>query len=296
MFCKKGLLRNFAKFTGKHLRQRYFFHKIADARNFIKNETLIQVSSCEFCGFSKNTFFTEHLRTTVSASLDYALTSCGIWLNADFATWNLLMENITPVSTIAFKVHVVMTLVFQKKCDVKFLHWHEICSSWEKAFQIAFSSIWLIFAEINEHCQEMFGIFFSKPIIVGPGTLIVALFVAATSLQDFFYPPPEVGKFTEEWWDNMRAEQGRWLLLILFPAIQNHLVLFSESLPDAWQGPKYTSALHVQSVNPFYVTGLFLHPLKTSGNLWFYDAFRGRCRKRQVELNGLISYMDYLHA
>ena len=216
MFCKKGVLRNFAKFTWKHLRQGYFFHKIADARNFIKNETLTQVSSCEFCGFSKNTFFTEHLRTTVSASLDYALTSCGIWLNADFATWNLLMENITPVSTIAFKVHVVMTLVFQKKCDVKFLHWHEICSSWEKTFQIAFNSIWLIFAEINQHCQEMFGIFFSKPIIVGPGTLIVALFVAATSLRDFFYPPPEVGKFTEEWWDNMRAEQGRWLLLIFF--------------------------------------------------------------------------------
>ena len=79
----------------------------------------------------------------------------------------------------------------------------------------------------------MFGIFFSKPIIVGPGTLIVALFVAAKSLRDFFYPPPEVGKFTEEWWDNMRAEQGRWLLLILFPAIQDHSVLFSESLPDA---------------------------------------------------------------
>ena len=37
VFCKKGVLRNFAKFTGK------------------------QVFSCEFCETSKNTFFTEPL-------------------------------------------------------------------------------------------------------------------------------------------------------------------------------------------------------------------------------------------
>ena len=36
------------------------------ACNFIKKETLAQVISCEFCKFSKNTSFREHLRTTVS--------------------------------------------------------------------------------------------------------------------------------------------------------------------------------------------------------------------------------------
>ena len=36
------------------------------ACNFIKKETLAQVFSCEFCEISKNTFFTEHLRTTTS--------------------------------------------------------------------------------------------------------------------------------------------------------------------------------------------------------------------------------------
>ena len=30
MFCKKGILRNFAKFTGKHLCQSLFFNKVAD--------------------------------------------------------------------------------------------------------------------------------------------------------------------------------------------------------------------------------------------------------------------------
>ena len=38
------------------------------ASNFIKKETLTQVFSCEFCQISKNTFFTEHLRATASAT------------------------------------------------------------------------------------------------------------------------------------------------------------------------------------------------------------------------------------
>ena len=32
MFCKKGVLRNFAKFTGKHLCQSLFFNKVAGLR------------------------------------------------------------------------------------------------------------------------------------------------------------------------------------------------------------------------------------------------------------------------
>ena len=38
----------------------------ASARNFIKKETLAQMSSCELCKIFKNTFFTEHLRATPS--------------------------------------------------------------------------------------------------------------------------------------------------------------------------------------------------------------------------------------
>ena len=38
VFCKKDVLRNFAKFTGKHLCQRLIFNK----------ESLAQVFSCEF--------------------------------------------------------------------------------------------------------------------------------------------------------------------------------------------------------------------------------------------------------
>ena len=58
VFCKKGVLKKFAKFSGKHLCQSLFFNKVAGgACNFIKKETLAQVFSCEFCKISKNTFF-----------------------------------------------------------------------------------------------------------------------------------------------------------------------------------------------------------------------------------------------
>ena len=56
---RKGVLRNFAKFTGKHLCQGLFFNKIAGACNSIRKGALAQVFSCEFCEISKNTFFTE---------------------------------------------------------------------------------------------------------------------------------------------------------------------------------------------------------------------------------------------
>ena len=54
VFCKKGVLRNFLKFTGKHLCQSLFSNKVAGlVCNFIKRETLAQVFSCEFCEISR---------------------------------------------------------------------------------------------------------------------------------------------------------------------------------------------------------------------------------------------------
>ena len=51
LFCRKDVLRNFAKFTRKHL------CLWPEACNFIKKRTLAQVSSYKFCEISKNTFF-----------------------------------------------------------------------------------------------------------------------------------------------------------------------------------------------------------------------------------------------
>ena len=56
VFSTKGVLRNFAKFIGKHLCQSLLFNKVAGLG------LLAQVFSCEFCEISKKTLLTEHLR------------------------------------------------------------------------------------------------------------------------------------------------------------------------------------------------------------------------------------------
>ena len=55
----RGVLKNFALFTGKRLYQNLFFNRIAGL-----NKPLVQVSSSESCEIFKNTTFTEYLRIT----------------------------------------------------------------------------------------------------------------------------------------------------------------------------------------------------------------------------------------
>ena len=62
---KKGVLTNFAKFTGKHLCQGLFFNRVAGLSFVIKlhrpatllKKTLAKAFSCEFYEISKNSFF-----------------------------------------------------------------------------------------------------------------------------------------------------------------------------------------------------------------------------------------------
>ena len=63
VFCKKGVLRNFVKFTGKHLCQSLLFNKAAG----LKPETLLKTGlwhrcfPVNFSKFLRTHFFTEHL-------------------------------------------------------------------------------------------------------------------------------------------------------------------------------------------------------------------------------------------
>ena len=53
---EKVFLKNFAKFTGKHLSQSFFLNKVGGlALQLHQKETLAQVFSCEFCEILKNT-------------------------------------------------------------------------------------------------------------------------------------------------------------------------------------------------------------------------------------------------
>ena len=62
---KKNFLRKvFAEFTEKHLCQGLYLNQVRPKA--VNKETLVQVFPREFCKISKNTFLTEHLRTTLS--------------------------------------------------------------------------------------------------------------------------------------------------------------------------------------------------------------------------------------
>ena len=67
---KKGVLEFSQSSQEKTCTRVTFLNEVADlqACNFIKKETLAQVFFCEFCEIPKNTFFTEHLSATASAS------------------------------------------------------------------------------------------------------------------------------------------------------------------------------------------------------------------------------------
>ena len=82
---KKGVLRNFTKFTAKRLCQSLFYNiekrlflRTPQTCNFIKKETLTQLLSCEICEISNNSFFSGHLWTTVSEF--FRMISIGIYL------------------------------------------------------------------------------------------------------------------------------------------------------------------------------------------------------------------------
>ena len=66
VFCKKGVLKNFAKYMGKRLLQGLLFNK-KKVCNIIKKEALTQVFSCEDCEISKKTLF---YRTPPVAAFD----------------------------------------------------------------------------------------------------------------------------------------------------------------------------------------------------------------------------------
>ena len=63
----KVALKDFAKFTGKHLFQGllFFLNCSSRASNFIKKESLTQMFFCEFYGIYKNTIFTKQRWATI---------------------------------------------------------------------------------------------------------------------------------------------------------------------------------------------------------------------------------------
>ena len=98
---RKGVLRNFAKFTGKYLCQSLFLNKVAGLRPAIlfKKETLAQVFSCEFCKISKNTFFTEHLLAAASGKYFFLI---------QFTTNTFYLYDLYLYNDVKFSFYVIL--------------------------------------------------------------------------------------------------------------------------------------------------------------------------------------------
>ena len=64
VFCKKGVLKNFAKFTGKQLCQTLLFNKVTGLRpaTLLKKRLWRRCFPVNFANFFRTPFLTEHLR------------------------------------------------------------------------------------------------------------------------------------------------------------------------------------------------------------------------------------------
>ena len=72
MFSKKGVLRNFAKFTGKYLCKNLFFNNVAGSGllRSIKKILWHRHFPVSFEKFLRRSFLTEHLRWLLPVTLD----------------------------------------------------------------------------------------------------------------------------------------------------------------------------------------------------------------------------------
>ena len=84
VFCKKGVLRNFTKFTGKHLCQSLLFNKVAGPRpaTLLKKRLWHRCFPVNFAKFLRTPFLTEHLR----------------WLLLNFEGWHLILVAYKKIS------------------------------------------------------------------------------------------------------------------------------------------------------------------------------------------------------
>ena len=78
VFCEKDVLRNFEKFTGKHLCQRLFFNKVAGLgpATLLKNSLWHRCFPGNFAKFPRTPFFTEHLRWLLLFCMAYKHAEC----------------------------------------------------------------------------------------------------------------------------------------------------------------------------------------------------------------------------
>ena len=153
MFCKRGVLRNFPKFTGKHLRQRLFFNKVADLKpaRLLKKRLWHRCFSLSFAKYLRTTFVTEHLVATSTVPRETWRTLAQAMSNRNFYTskvtkhlfsWNKFLTNLfviervisifIPYSFLQFtsfcKKNEIFGIFYQAKLQTRRSAWEEYAS------------------------------------------------------------------------------------------------------------------------------------------------------------------------
>ena len=109
LFCRKGVLRNFAKFIGKRVFHSLFFNKVAGLRptTLLKKETLAQVFSCEFWVIYKSNY---SCRTPLMAAFLISSGSTDIYLIDGNTSWQSVNNCLSYKDCTAFSIKMFLLL------------------------------------------------------------------------------------------------------------------------------------------------------------------------------------------
>ena len=108
-FSKKSYSKKFCKIHRKHLcqsRVSFLINLHASACNFIKNQTLAQLFSYEFCEICKNTFFTKHHFNMLRVNHDFKLTiTIKVWNRRRYNSFSFVRFLFISVN---FSIYILM--------------------------------------------------------------------------------------------------------------------------------------------------------------------------------------------
>ena len=119
MFCKKDILRNFAKFTGKRLCQSLFFNKVAGLRpaTLLKKRLWHRRFPVNFAKFLRAPFFIEHLWGLLLLLWFYVWTSSSILRFYSLHKIRKYLRNFYNTLTLEFSckfLHIFRTSLHKK--------------------------------------------------------------------------------------------------------------------------------------------------------------------------------------
>ena len=126
VFCRKGALRNFSKFTGKHLCQSLYFNKVSGlgAETLLKKRLWHRCFPVNFVKFLRTPFFIEHLwwlllfvsSISLEEQSEGTFTAKRWQLRNNNALRSLKPRKTSDYNSIALSIA-------KEDADVSFLHW-----------------------------------------------------------------------------------------------------------------------------------------------------------------------------